>query len=109
MIRDIIVRYWIEVSLGCICGVIGMWCKSLHCKIKAKQDEQDAIKIGMIAMLHDRLFDICNKYLELGYIPVDEAEEVLDRAKLLYEAYHGLGGNGTGTRIYERFTGLKIK
>ena len=77
--------------------------------LKKKAIEQEAIKTGMIAILHDRLFQLCNYYLELGYIPLDKAEEILDNLKILYDAYHALGGNGTGTDIYNRTKKLPLR
>jgi hypothetical protein len=106
---NFIVTYWLEVLFGILSAILIGWVKNLQNKLKQKQSEQDALKSGMIAILHDRLFGICTKYLSLGYIPVDESEEVLDNAKMIYDAYHGIGGNGTGTAIYEKFEKLKIK
>ena len=76
---------------------------------KKRMSEQEAIKDGMIAILHDRLFQSCNQYLEMGYIPLDKAEEILDNLKIIYDAYHSLGGNGTGTEIYNRTIKLPLK
>lgn len=115
-----IVEYWLE----CLCGILttGMvaWVKSLQKKLEKKLEEkqaelemkeaeQAALKSGMIALLHNSLHRICNEYLALGYIPVDDAEEIFDNTKMIYEAYHGLGGNGTGTAIYEKFLNLPVR
>lgn len=106
---DFILTYWLEVLFGILSAILIGWVKNLQNKLKKKQAEQDALNSGMIAILHDRLFEICTKYLSLGYIPVDESEEILDNAKMIYDAYHGIGGNGTGTAIYEKFENLKIR
>lgn len=104
-----IIEYWLEVIFGIFSASMLAWCKNLQKKLKQKQTEQEALKAGMIAILHDRLFDICNEYLALGYIPADKSEEILDNAKMIYDAYHGIGGNGTGTIIYEKFLKLHIR
>lgn len=106
---DFIIKYWLEFLFGIFSSATLLWCKRLQSKLKMKQAEQDALKAGMMAILHDRLFCICNKYLSLGYIPVEKSEEILDNAKMIYDAYHGIGGNGTGTTIYEKFKMLKIR
>ena len=42
------------------------------------------------------------KYTERGYCPI-YAREQLTR---VYEAYHGMGGNGTGTDFYKKTIAL---
>ena len=46
-----------------------------------------------------------DKYVELGYIPSYAYENFCD----MYEAYHALGGNGTGTKLYEEIKALHLK
>ena len=109
MISEIIVKYWLEAALGLAVTALTFCYKKLASRLKKRADEQDAIKTAMIAMLHDRLFAECNKYLSQGHIPVDDAEEILNNLNILYCAYHALGGNGTGTTLYERVGKLKIE
>lgn len=106
---EFIIKYWLECLFGGLITILGGWCVSLTKKLKRKQMEYSALKAAMVAILHDKLFDICNYYLSLGYIPADKAEEILDNVKMIYEAYHALGGNGTGTLIYEKFLALKVR
>lgn len=106
---EFIIKYWLECLFGGLITILGGWCVSLTKKLKRKQMEYSALKVAMVAILHDKLFDICNYYLSLGYIPADKAEEILDNVKMIYEAYHALGGNGTGTLIYEKFLALKVR
>jgi len=107
-------REWTQTHIAeslftLISGAIILWCKNLSNKIKERKLEQEALKSGLLAILHDRLFQLCNYYLALGYIPVDKSEEILDNTKIVYDAYHNLGGNGTGTAIYEKFLKLHVK
>lgn len=55
--------------------------------------------------LHDRLYLICTHYIKMGYIDTDG----LDNVGVIYRAYHGLKGNGTGTNLYKRICALPIK
>lgn len=106
---EFILKYWIQFGFGLIISGTGLGFKILSKKVKDKMAESIAIKAGMVAILHDRLFQACNHYLELEYIPLEKAEEVLDNLKMLYETYHSLGGNGTGTEIYNRAKNLPLK
>ena len=108
MISQLFINYWVEVLFGILCSATAVWCKTLQNKLKQKQIEQDSLKAGMIAILHDRLLNACEKYLSLGYIPVDESAEALSNVKIIYEAYHGIGGNSTGTTVYNKFLELRI-
>lgn len=67
-------------------------------KQQTQKEEQDAMKAGMLALLHDRIFSIYD------YCKCKECATVEDIRNLdyLYKPYHELGGNGTGTELYER-------
>ena len=106
---DFLIKYWLEAIFGLALAGLSFCCKSLFKNMKKKSNEQDAIKTGIVAVLHDRVYQECNQYLSIGYIPLDKAEEILDNLKILYNAYHDLGGNGTGTNIYERTIKLPLK
>lgn len=43
--------------------------------------------------------------VRMGYIDTDG----LDNVGVIYRAYHGLKGNGTGTNLYKRICALPIK
>lgn len=83
----------------------GLW-GFITYKVKRKDGKQDAVTQGLLAVLHDRLYQACKDYLSDAYVPtVDE----FDNLKYLYNAYHALGGNGTGTELYERCCKLPIR
>lgn len=107
--EEFILEYWIEFLLGAAVGCLSLCYKKLTFMFKKRLAEQEAIRDGMLATLHDRLFQECSYYLKLGYIPLERAEEILDNLKIIYDAYHALGGNGTGTAIYNRVLKLQIR
>lgn len=78
-------------------------------KIKASVDANDRLteelKVGVRALLHDRLYQGCRYFLKQGII--NEAE--LSNMGRLYESYHQLGGNGTGTELYQRIKKLPLE
>lgn len=83
--------------------------KKLNAKVNQNATEYGAIKTAMQSMLHDNLYQNCKSYIKQGYLPIDEADEILDNLEMLYNAYHSLGGNGTGKTLYERTKSLPIQ
>lgn len=100
-----IVKYWVQWLFGIIAGTLGLGYKRLSAKVKAQEEERKAIKAGMLAILHDRLYQACTYYINHGSI--DTAG--LKNLEYIYNAYHSLGGNGTGTELYNRAKALPIK
>jgi len=100
-----IVKYWVEWVFGVIIGALGLGYRNLAKKIKAQRAEDKAVKDGLLALLHDRLYQACTHYLAQGHIDV----EALKNIEYMYDAYHALGGNGTGTELYMRVKALPIK
>lgn len=62
-----------------------------------KKDNQ-AIKNGLNVLLRRELQSECETAIENGHICSDQVSEITD----IYEAYHALGGNGSGTAIYNK-------
>lgn len=72
---------------------------------KLKRDLIMKIKDGLLAILHDRLYQACTHYIEIGHIDLPGLKNV----EYLYKSYHALGGNGTGTELYTRAKALPIR
>ena len=89
-----IIQYWAQWAFG----LLGTAIIAVAIKYKALLD-------GVLAILHDRIYQACQHYLALGYI--DAAG--LKNLEYLYKSYHTLGGNGTGTELYNRAKALPIK
>lgn len=73
--------------------------------IKIKSASSRLIKEGMLAILHNRIYTLGKQYIEQGHISLEDMKDF----EYLYDAYHNLGGNGTGTEIYERVKNLPIR
>lgn len=98
---EFILKYWLEVIFGI--AVAGLtFCYN---RLTRKFKEQEAIKDGLVAILHDRLLQSGLYFIEKNEITVS----ALHNIEGMYVAYHNLGGNGTGTEIYERVKELPIK
>lgn len=97
---DFITNYWLEVIFGVCLSALSF----AYRRIAGKLKEQKYVKDGVQAILHDRLYQAGEFYIAQGEITLDELKNI----EYLYTAYHNLGGNGTGTEIFERVKNLKI-
>ena len=69
---------------------------------KSKKDyTQEALKILLKSELKKEYIELIKK----GFVTFDELENVNE----VYEAYHNLKGNGTGTKMIEEIRKLPIK
>lgn len=103
--QEIATEYWLTWIFGIISAALAAAYRRLAKRIKADEDERKAIKEGLLAILHDRLYHACLYYISQGWI--DDAG--LKNIEYLYNSYHTLGGNGTGTELYMRAKALPIK
>ena len=73
--------------------------------MKEVGDMKDLYEKALLAILYDRLFQLCQNYIAAKRISTEE----LKNLEHLYENYHRLGGNGTGTELYNRCCELPLK
>lgn len=71
----------------------------------SKRRKKSATGAAMLALLHDRLYCLMEKYIERGSITTDEYDNLM----YLYAPYKKLGGNGTCERLLEEVNHLKIQ
>ena len=102
---EFILRYWLEALFAGIISAVGIAVRTLYKQIKKDREEQALIKEGLLAILHDRLYQECNRLIAQGFCTVED----MKNAEYLYKSYHALGGNGTGTELYLRCKKLPIK
>lgn len=93
-----IAQYWLEVVFGLLITIMGIGWKKLSGRVK----KQDAVGLGVQALLRDRIIQAYNHYTEKGYCPIYALENVEE----LYRQYHALGGNGTMTKLYNQIREL---
>lgn len=101
---------WLEKYIlpslgGLLTGVAAWTAKTLWSRQKAQAAQQNALKDGILALLHDRIYAECAAAESQGCISVDG----LRNLEYLYIPYHTLGGNGTGTVLYERVKRLPVE
>lgn len=100
-----VIKYWVEWAFGIIAALLGMAYRSIAKWRKVKTAEDAAIRAGVVALLHDSLYNSCYTALTRGYVEPQERGNI----EMVYRAYHDLGGNGSGTALWERVQTLKIK
>lgn len=86
-----------SIMADCIYAILCMAIGYLWNKLKYYDNKQKNTDEGLKALLKDRLISIYTDAKKQKYITFDQ----MDRADMIYKAYHGLGGNGTGTAIIE--------
>ena len=94
---DFIAKYWLEALFGSILAGLGTAFSFLSKRVSKRIEEQEAIKLGMQALLRDRIISAYNHYMDKGCCPIYARENV----RRLYEQYHNLGGNGTVTGLMD--------
>ncbi len=88
---EIVQKYLIEFALATILLILSR-------KFKQITTQQGALKLGMQALLRDRIIQVYNHYCERGYVPIYALENVEE----MYTQYHNLGGNGVITELVDK-------
>lgn len=80
--------------------------KELLAKIEKRQEVQDnedeKIRAGVVALLHDAIYEKCQGALAKGKISVND----FDNLNHLYQPYRKLGGNGTCKKLMTQVLNL---
>ncbi|CAK7008727.1 MAG: hypothetical protein EUB_01608 [Eubacterium sp.] len=63
------------------------------------------VRNGLLAILHDRIYQACNFYLTQGWVDI----QGLRNLEYMYKPYAAMGGNGTAKELYERVKDLPIE
>ena len=99
---DWIVKYWVEWLFGIVVTVLGYLIKKINTRVKQTSSKNDAIELGVQALLRSQMIDDYNHYVEKGYAPIYARENFEN----VYLQYKNLGGNGVMTDIHEKFRAL---
>jgi hypothetical protein len=97
---DFILHYWIQELFALIIAIITwLWQALLR-----RKRENDEIKEGMMALLHDRIYQACSFFLKRGWCSLEDRSNL----EYLYTPYKALGGNGTGESLYKKCLELPL-
>lgn len=70
--------------------------------IERRYAKKDVKARAILALLHDKIYYLCERHIQRGEITVDELENLT----CLYEPYKEMGGNGTCERLYGECSSL---
>lgn len=79
--------------------------KAVVATVQQQSKDIDLLKCANLATLNYHLFAECERVLNNKEITINDLEKI----KRLYYAYHNLGGNGVGTKLYGDVLVLPLK
>ena len=95
-----------QIIVWIVTGVLGIAVGSYREQIKTQKVSDKALQSGVRSLLRNALMETHRRcVVEQGWCTVAD-KEVTERN---YVAYHDLGGNGTGTVLYNEIMSLPIK
>ena len=86
-----------------ILGSAGLW-TFINNIVTNRKSKKSVERQALLALLHDKMYYLCQHFIEKGTITADELENI----EYLYKPYEALGGNGTCKRLYEEVLRLPI-
>lgn len=91
---------WLSLLFGS--GILATLWGIIYGQLKKRSDKYESLKLGVQALLRDKLYDKYDKYTELGYAPIRARENFEN----IWLQYHNLGKNGVMDDIHNRFMEL---
>lgn len=95
----------LSLIVGVLAGKLSLMIKSEKEREVKRDEEHEALMSGMRELLKGQLYDMHRRYV-VNKEPMSYAEK--ERADSVYNAYHGVYGNGTGTHIYEEIANAYV-
>ena len=97
-----IIKYVITTIIGIGFSSVIFAIKCLWNKVKKQSCVQDAVQKGVQALLRANIISLYNKYIEKGYLPIYERENL----QHLYDEYKLLLGNGVIDNLKDKLDEL---
>lgn len=101
LIVSALVTAVVSSTVGALVGSIVSKARGAAAKSSA---EDESMRLGMRALLWRELKDTHQRAVDAGGMPIDERRHLEN----VYGAYHGIGGNGTGTRLFSDAMSLPV-
>ena len=102
--KEFIVRYWLQVLFSGALGLLGLGMKKITSELQREKKDQEAIKMGVQAILRDRLIQSYNFHMSLGYCEIHDRDNIIN----MYTQYHNLGANGVIDNLIDEISVLPI-
>ena len=103
--KEFIIKYWIEVLFSMIIGLLGYCTRNISRLLKSEMADQKSIRLGVQAMLRDRLIQSYNFHMKIGFCEIHDRDNVIN----MYEQYHNLGANGVVDKLKDEILDLPTK
>lgn len=97
--------HWIAYIFGLFAAAVAYLYRKLCVKVNHKIQEQEALKLGMQALLRDRIIQAYNHHFERGYCAIHDKDNICN----LHKQYHVLGGNGIVDDMVEKISQLPTR
>lgn len=94
---DMIAAYWMQWACGLLAAAMAALWRWAAKRLAAQRKDSEALKAGVKAVLHDRLWQAHKQYMAQGWCSLEDKKNV----EYLYQPYAALGGNGTGKDAYQ--------
>ena len=95
----------LETLYAAMIALLGGAYHVLRRKVAAQKQQYDHTYEGVKALLHDRIYMECSRWIEAGYCSLEDRKNI----EYMYRPYHSLGGNGTGERLYNVMQSLPFE
>lgn len=95
----------LEALYAAVLAFLGGAYHFLRRKVIAQHKEDEAVCEGVKALLHDRIYVECGRWIARGYCPMEDRKNI----EYMYRPYKELGGNGTGERLYNAVQALPFE
>lgn len=90
---------------GIVFASTGFWTFLINV-IQNKSRKHDALTQMVLGLGHEKIIELCLKYIARGYVTDDEYSDLM---KYLYKPHNALGGDGTAEKLIEEVKRLPIK
>ena len=97
-----IIKYWVEWVFGVVVAILGVLIRKINTRVKETSAKNDAIELGIQALLRAQLVDDYNHYMSKGEFPIYARESFEN----VYKQYRNLGGNGVMVELHKKLIEL---
>ena len=99
---EFIAQYWLQALFGVMLTGLSLLVRRLYQKVEISRKATKDVQEGIKCMLRDRIIQNHEKYMPLGYCPLN----VRGNLEEMHAAYKALGGNGAIDHIVRELDGI---